>query len=82
VTELADQGKIDDLHDKANSVPKIIVDQTPSSSGNSDDSGVGGGESNATLDGMLMTRSIIVIVVFPSSQRFTVYHFRHIDYQR
>ncbi len=31
-------------------VPKIIIEQTPTSSAHSDDSGLGG-ESNATLDG-------------------------------
>jgi hypothetical protein len=31
-------------------VPKIVIEQTPTSSAHSDDSGLGG-ESNATLDG-------------------------------
>lgn len=50
VTELADQGKMDDSIDNS-TVPKIVIDHTPTSSSHSDDSGVGG-ESNATLDGI------------------------------
>ena len=49
MTELADQGKIDELNENS-AIPKIVIDQTPSSSANSDDSGLGG-ESNATMDG-------------------------------
>jgi len=49
VTELADQGKMDDSCENS-TVPKIVIDQTPCSSAHSDDSGLGG-ESNATLDG-------------------------------
>ncbi|UJR36135.1 hypothetical protein I4U23_028869 [Adineta vaga] len=50
VTELADQGKMDESNDNA-TIPKIIIDQTPFSSARSDDSGLGG-ESNATMDGI------------------------------
>jgi len=51
VTELADQGKMDDSSENS-IVPKIIIEQTPYSSAHSDDSGLGG-ESNATMDGKL-----------------------------
>lgn len=51
VTELADQGKMDELIE--NSVtPKATAEQAPFSSARSDDSGLGG-ESNATMDGKL-----------------------------
>ena len=51
VTELADQGKMDDSTENS-TVPKIVIEQTPFSSAHSDDSGLGG-ESNATMDGNL-----------------------------
>ena len=46
-------------------VPKIIIEQTPTSSAHSDDSGLGG-ESNATMDGKFLSsvRSIFVISAF------------------
>ncbi|CAF4931250.1 unnamed protein product [Rotaria sp. Silwood1] len=50
VTELADQGKMEDLSENL-PVPKIVIDQAPISSAHSDDSGLGG-ESNATMDGI------------------------------
>ena len=49
MTELADQGKMDDSTENP-TVPKIVIEQTPTSSAHSDDSGLGG-ESNATMDG-------------------------------
>ncbi|CAF0869889.1 unnamed protein product [Rotaria sordida] len=52
VTELADQGKMDDLSENS-TVPKIVIEQAPISSSHSDDSGLGG-ESNATMDGISM----------------------------
>lgn len=49
MTELADQGKIDETNESS-IVPKIMIEQA-SSSGHSDDSGLGG--ENATMDGKL-----------------------------
>jgi hypothetical protein len=49
VTELADQGKMDDLIENS-TIPKIVIEQAAGSSAHSDDSGLGG-ESNATMDG-------------------------------
>jgi hypothetical protein len=51
VTELADQGKMDDSIENS-TIPKIVIEQAATSSSHSDDSGLGG-ESNATLDGKL-----------------------------
>ncbi|CAF1416980.1 unnamed protein product [Rotaria magnacalcarata] len=50
VTELADQGKMDDLNDNVTAARKT-GEPTQISSSNSDDSGLGG-ESNATMDGI------------------------------
>ncbi|CAF2387249.1 unnamed protein product [Rotaria sp. Silwood2] len=52
VTELADQGKMDDLSENS-TVPKIVIEQPPIPSSHSDDSGLGG-ESNATMDAISM----------------------------
>ncbi|CAF1365146.1 unnamed protein product [Adineta ricciae] len=57
VTELADQGKMDESNDNA-TIPKIVVEQTGFSSALSDDSGLGG-ESNATMDGISTISSSI-----------------------